>query len=224
MNILFTICARAGSKGIKGKNLIKIKKKPLIMHTYQLVKNIKIKKDIVVSTDSKLIQKLVKKEHSWFIRSKKLSGDKISKIKVIMDAVKKAEKKNMKTYDIIIDLDVTSPLRNKMDVLKSFSKFKIKNYGNLFTVTNASKNPYFNMIEIKKKKVELVKRNSNFHSRQAAPKVYSMNASIYIWKRKVLFSKKPLYNNSTGIFIMPKKRSFDIDDKVDLKIVKCLIN
>jgi len=222
MSILFTICARKGSKGLKGKNLINLNGKYLIMHTYDFVKKLKIKKDIVVSTDSNKIQKLVGKKNCWFIRSKNLSGDKISKIKVILDAVKKAELKNNKIYQTIIDLDVTSPLRTMEDFYNCFSKFKKKNYNNLFTVTNASKNPYFNMVEIKKDKINLVKKNQNYSSRQNAPQVFSMNASIYIWKRKTLFSNKPLFNHKTGIYIMPKSRSFDIDDVVDLKIVKCL--
>ena len=41
---------------------------------------------------------------------------------------------------------------------------------------------------------------------------------------KILFSKNPLFNNQTGIYVMPKERSFDIDDIIDFKIVKCLSN
>jgi len=224
MKILCTICARSGSKGLKGKNMIQLKNKPLIMHTYELAKNIKKIRDIVISTDSKRIQNLIGVKNCWFKRNKKLSGDRISKIKVIIDAVNKAEKKNNIIYDTIIDLDVTSPLRTKKDVLDSLSKFVKKNYDNLFSVTNASKNPYFNMVEFKNNKISLVKSSVNYSSRQVAPIVFSMNASIYIWKRKALFSNKPLFSNKTGIYVMPKERSFDIDDLIDLKIVKCLSN
>lgn len=224
MKILCTICARSGSKGLKGKNMIQLKNKPLIMHTYELAKNIKKIRDIVISTDSKRIQNLVGVKNCWFKRDKRLSDDKISKIKVIIDAVKKAERKNNVIYDTIIDLDVTSPLRTKKDILNSLSKFIKKNYDNLFSVTNASKNPYFNMVEFKNNKINLVKSSIKYSSRQVAPIVFSMNASIYIWKRKALFSNKPLFSNKTGIYVMPKERSFDIDDLIDLKIVKCLSN
>ena len=47
------ICARAGSKGIKNKNIKKFKGKPLIAHPIQLAKKIKKFKSISVSTDSK---------------------------------------------------------------------------------------------------------------------------------------------------------------------------
>ena len=134
-----------------------------------------------------------------------MSGDNISKIDVIKDAVLKAEKKNNCKYDCIIDLDVSSPLRTLQNLYKSFNKFKKFNKGNMFTVTPASKNPYFNMVEVERNKVKIVKNQKKYYSRQKAPKVFSMNASIYIWKKKILFSKNPLFNNQTGIYVMPKK-------------------
>ena len=53
MNILCTICARAGSKGIKNKNIKLLNGKPLIYYTIQQAVKSKIFKNIVVSTDSK---------------------------------------------------------------------------------------------------------------------------------------------------------------------------
>ena len=160
--------------------------------------------------------------YSWFLRSKKLSGDNVSKIEVIKDAVLKSEKKHNCKYTYIIDLDVSSPLRNMDDMINSYKKFIQNKYENLFSVTEASKNPYFNMIENKNKFVKIVNYKKKYYSRQKAPKVYSMNASIYLWKKSTLFSKNPLFNKKTGIYIMPKERSFDIDDIIDFKIVRCL--
>ena len=59
----------------------------------------------------------------------------------------------------------------------------------MFTVTPASKNPYFNMVEVERNKVKIVKNQKKYYSRQKAPKVFSMNASIYIWKKKYYFQK-----------------------------------
>ena len=61
MNILCTICARKGSKGIKGKNLLKIKNKSLIFYTIDQAQKIKSINDIVISTDLKLSPKELKK-------------------------------------------------------------------------------------------------------------------------------------------------------------------
>ena len=85
------ICARAGSEGIKNKNIKKFKGKPLIAHPIQLAKKIKKFKSISVSTDSKKIANISKYYGADvpFIRSKKLSTSKISEWKVWEDFVKK---------------------------------------------------------------------------------------------------------------------------------------
>ena len=44
MKIIGIIPARAGSKGIKNKNIININGKPLIYYTIQAVKKIKVKR------------------------------------------------------------------------------------------------------------------------------------------------------------------------------------
>ena len=71
MTVLCTICMRQGSKGLRNKNLICIKNKPLLYFTIQHAKRSKLFANIVVSTNSKKIQKLSKfyGAESWFLRS-----------------------------------------------------------------------------------------------------------------------------------------------------------
>ena len=73
MKILCTICARGGSKGVKNKNIKLINKKPLISYTIKQAKKSKLFDKIVVSTDSKNIQKCAQKfgAESWFFETKK---------------------------------------------------------------------------------------------------------------------------------------------------------
>ena len=126
MNILCTICARGGSKGLRNKALKMIYGKPLIAYTVRQAIKSKIFTEVVVSTDSKEIQKLAKKygAKSWFIRPRKLSNDKSPKIDAIRHAFKNSEKYFNKKFDINIDLDITSPLRTVEDIKKSLTKFK----------------------------------------------------------------------------------------------------
>ena len=57
------------------------------------------------------------------------------------------------------------------------------------------------------------------NSRQTAPKVYDMNASIHIWKRKALLKNDTIFMKNNTIFLMPDNRGHDIDSENDLKIV-----
>ena len=151
MKILCTICARGGSKGLTNKALRKIKKKPLIYYTVNQALKSKIFNKVIVSTDSKKIQKACKKfgAQSWFIRPKNLSSDYCSKLLAIRHAFLESEMYFGKKFDYCIDLDITSPLRQISDIKKSFHIFLKSKSSNLITVCEAKKNPYFNMVEKK---------------------------------------------------------------------------
>lgn len=228
VKILCTICARGGSKGIKNKNLKKIKGDPLIVRAIKQAYSLKIFEDIVISTDSKKIENLALKNRVFSIgmRKRKLSSDKIPKIDVIRDAVTLSEKLLNKKFDIILDLDVSSPLRINQDVKKALLKFNKTKSDNLITVCEARKNPYYNMLEYDKKgKIKKVKKyKKRITSRQTAPKVFEMNASFYIWRKKVLFSNNPFYRKKTLLFEMPFTRSIDIDNISDFMLVEALLS
>ena len=83
------------------------------------------------------------------MRKDKLSGGNTSKISVIRDTLTRSEKKYKFKFDYIVDLDVTSPLRNISDTKKAFNNFLKNKSSNLFSVCKSNKNPYFNMNEKK---------------------------------------------------------------------------
>ena len=225
MKILCTICAREGSKNILNKNFKYLLGKPLISYSIEQAIKSKIFDKIVISSDSKIAKKLTKKYNlDYYIkRPKKFSNDKSGKIDAIKHAFLESEKFFKQKFDVVIDLDVTSPLRTVKDILNSLKIFKNNKSANLITVCEAKKNPYFNMIEIKKNRISISKQNTQYIRRQDAPRVYEMNASIYIWKRKTLLNKTKLINNKTSFYEMPIERSIDIDSNFDWKIVELLI-
>ena len=158
--IICTICMREGSKGIKNKNLLKINNKDLMSYTINQAKISKMFERIVVSSNSKKIIKTAKKYNlsNYILRSNSISNNRISKIPAIIDAVKKTEKKFSEKYDYVVDLDITSPLRKKEDIILSVKKILKLKRNNLITVTNCRKNPYFNMVEYNNNKLNLCKK------------------------------------------------------------------
>jgi CMP-N,N'-diacetyllegionaminic acid synthase len=223
MNILCTICARKGSKGLKNKNFLKINNKELIFHSIDQALKTKKINDIIISTDANISQKELKERnlYVYFKRNKKLSNSKSGKVEVIRDALIKAEFFFKKRYDIVIDLDVSSPLRNTKDIINAINKFQKDKTNNLISVCKSRKNPYFNMVEFNNKKLKIVKAlNKKILRRQDAPIVYEVNASIYIWKRNFLLKTNNIICKNTSVYEMPFKRSIDIDNKEDLELVK----
>ena len=227
MKILCTICMRGGSKGVKNKNLRKINKKPLMYYTINQAKKSKIFENIVVSTDSKKIKSkaLQLGADCWFLRPKKMARDHSQKVPAIRHAFLKSEKYYNKKFDIIVDLDASSPLRKVSDIINAYKYFKKIKSKILITACKSRKNPYFNMVEIVDKRLKRVKKlKQNIYRRQDAPVTYDCNASIYIWTRKSLLNFKSFYDGNTALYEMPESRSWDIDSKFDFKIVEYLLS
>ena len=224
--ILCTICARGNSKGLKNKNIRKINGKPLISLTINHAIKSNLFDNIVVSTENNKILKVSKKYgvKDLIKRPKNLSSDKSPKIPVIRHCLTEMEKKLNKKFDIIVDLDVTAPLRKVDDIKKAFKQFNSQNSSTLFSACISRRNPYFNAVEFKNKKIKPIKNlMKKIPGRQFAPKVYDMNASIYIWNRKTLLNSNTVFQNNTSVYLMPEERSIDIDNKFDFKVVSFLL-
>ena len=224
--ILCTICARGGSKGIPGKNKAIVAGKPLIAYTLEVAKECDYFDDIIVSTDDEKIMKIASDYGipAPFKRPEHLSKDGTSKIDVIMHAVEWAENNWHKKYDIIVDLSVVSPLRTVEDIKNSIELLVNEKADNVFSVSPPYRNPYYNMVEIIDEKIKLVKDPpKKLTRRQAAPIVYDMNDSIYVWWKKILFEKDTTFNDNTRIYIMPRHRGIDIDEPFDLLVVSLIL-
>lgn len=231
MNILITICARGGSKGVKNKNIKKLSGKPLIAYTIEIAKKWGKAKRIICSTDSENIAKVAKKYGAKvpFMRPKELAIDTSGKLPAIRHAFKMAEKIFNEKYDLIIDLDVTAPIRTIKDLDNCLRLFKKKKPEVLFSVVNARKNPYFNIVEEKDDGfITLSKKLTNpILRRQDSPEVYELNASIYFYSRNYLIDEKNkmvTLSKQAAIYIMNEYSTFDIDSELDFKVVEFLIN
>lgn len=226
MKILCTICARGGSKGVPGKNIKPLNGKPLIAYTIETAQKWGRADEIIVSTDSIEIAEEAKKYGIKvpFLRPGHLAGDKSGKMDVIKHAVNFCEQKG-EYYDTVIDLDVTSPLRTVEDLNNALKLFIDNDVNNIYSVCEARRNPYFNMVELtENSRVKLCKNLHNtVLSRQEAPKVYDMNASIYIYKRDFLMNADICHSDNTMVYVMPPERSIDIDSQLDFEIVEFLL-
>lgn len=229
MNVLITICARGGSKGIPRKNLKEINNVPIIGYTINSAKKISNyfnNADIALSTENPEIKSVAETLglSTDYSRPLKYATDNAGKIDVIKDILLFQEEKSGKRYDYILDLDVTSPLRSQSDLINSFEIINSDpECQNLFSVSPSRRNPYFNMIQSKNDGFyELVKKGS-FKTRQSAPKVYDMNASFYYYRRQFFDSGyTTAICDKSLIYCMPHI-CFDIDEEIDYEFMSFLI-
>lgn len=231
MNILITICARGGSKGIPGKNIKIINGKPLIGYSIDLTNRIKQKFNakVALSTDDDSIKEVANQLGLFtnYIRPDYLATDIAGKIDTIKDLLFYEESIIGGKYDFILDLDVTSPLRTLEDVEKALDLMLASpEANNLFSVNAAARNPYFNMVEENSDGFySLIKTNpdGSVMTRQSAPKVYDLNASFY-WYRRSFFESglKSAITDKSLIYEM-KHMCFDLDHPVDFLFMEYLL-
>ncbi len=222
MNII-TICARGGSGGVPGKNIRPLCGKPLINYTIEQALACPGIDGVYVSTDDAEIAAIAEKAGATvpFVRPAELATATAAKLPVIIHLVEYLEANGMQV-DRIVDLDPTSPLRTDEDIQACIELLDDET-DLVITGYEADKNPYFNMVEPRDENyVTLVKSvDGGVVARQQAPKVYSMNASIYVWHRHSL--KDSLWGGNVKLHVMPRERSVDIDDPLDWKIVELLM-
>lgn len=232
MNLLITICARGGSKGIPGKNIKLIGGLPLIHYTLKTANKFREKQsfdvDIVLSTDDKHIKEVVRQQRFYietdYERPAKLASDAAGKLDAIVDVKNFMENKHHKKYDFVLDLDVTSPLRTVLDLEEALAILQADTQAyNIFSVNPCNRNPYFNMVESNAEGYYGLSKQGTFLTRQSAPKVYDMNASFYIY-REAFFKKgfKKAMTDKTLIFEM-KHVCFDLDHPIDFEFMEYLI-
>lgn len=230
MNILITICARGGSKGIPGKNIKMLNGRPLIGYTIDIAKHFQEKHgnvEIALSTDSDEIMHVAEQcgLHSDYKRPASLGGDTVGKIDAIKDIVLYTEKAKGTKYDYVLDMDVTSPLRTMQDLEEAFELMNADtNAINLFSVNEAGRSPYFNQVEQKENGYfNKVRDAGTVLTRQSAPKVYDLNASFYIYRREFFdLGYKGAITDRSLIYLM-KHTCFDLDHPIDFDIISFLL-
>lgn len=228
MNLLITICARGGSKGIPGKNIKLLNGKPLIEYTiisaFNFAKIFNAK--VALSTDDNSILSICNSIglQTNYRRPAELSTDTAGKIDTILDILLFEEKENNIKYDYILDLDVTSPLRTQLDLIEAFENLQNdKKALNIFSVTIANKNPYFNMVEKNEKGYFGLSKKGDFLTRQSAKEVFELNASFYFYRRGFFnMENKKVINDSSLIYLM-KHICFDLDHPIDFEFMNYLL-
>lgn len=230
MKILFTICGRAGSKGIKNKNIRVFCGKHLVDYTVSTIdlylkRHSEIEWDIAVSSDSAALLELVTNNQmckvETIIRAKELAGDNIGKIAVIDDCLNKMQERYNTKYDMVVDLDITSPLRTVTDLEHVIEKQLETSADVTTTVATARRNPYFNQVKRTQHGVKKVIA-SNYTARQQAPEIFDMNASIYAYKPEFLSSGMGVLDGYCEIVEMYDTGILDLDHENDFELMEVI--
>jgi len=228
MKRICTICARGGSKGVKNKNIRELAGRPLIALSLRQARESGLFHLIAVSSDSAEILDVARNHGADLVieRPAELASDTAAKIPAIRHCVEQAEYFSEETFDVIVDLDATSPLRLPEDIQGAVDLLERNHVSNVITASPARRSPYFNLVELGNDEVVRLSKTMEapIVRRQDSPRCFDMNASIYVWIRAVLFESPTLFNADTRLFVMPEDRSIDIDSELDFEMVELIMN
>ncbi len=227
MNILFTICGRAGSKGIPNKNVKEFQGYPLPFYSASVIDlyrkaHPEVYCDMALNTDSNELMYLFREVLSLGVevieRPAELGQDHTPKIAVILNTYEEMLNRRRVAYDMIVDMDITSPLRNLSDVERLIEKKLQTDADVVFSVTDSRRNPHFNMVKRGEDGFERVIR-SEFNTRQEAPVIYDMNASLYAYSPKFLKSGRGIFDGKCEAIHMMDTAVLDLDHEMDFELM-----
>lgn len=217
MHIVAIIPARAGSKGIKDKNIIEFCGRPLLAWSIQQAKNSKQVNSVYVSTDGREIAEVAKKFGAEVIvRPYSISSDYATSESALLHALSEIEKKE--EIDAVVFLQATSPLRRQGDIDAAIEKFVRDGLDSLFSV--AILDDYCIWEKKNGQLSSLTYDYKNRGRRQEREPYYLENGSIYIFKPDVIKKYNNRLGGKIGMYEMPFSQSFEIDTSRDVYVCK----
>lgn len=225
MKKLIVIPARGGSKGIPGKNIYPICGKPLLEYTLDVINRAQlIDTDVAVSTDSEKIMEVARKYDNVILinRPDELSGDKASTESALIHALDYMEYSYNKTYDAIITLQATSPLR-KEDTLRRFiEKFEYEypKYDALLSL-NEDRSDFWT--EVNEGAFERLYKNAPRRRQERKP-LFVENSAYYMTGVKALRETGSILGNKVNGFVISEYEAIDINEMIDIYITEGIIS
>ena len=224
-DVLIVIPARGGSKRLPRKNVLPLAGKPLVCWSIETAINTKLGAQILVSSDDDEILAIASNyENKGVVLRKRpdaLASDTASTTDVLIDAID-AVRKSEHNPKVLILLQPTSPLRTTDDVLSAYELFKQR--GSPDSVVTVCE------VDHPTAWVGSVDQNSVFRGAglsakrsQDFEKEYRLNGAVYVLDIEVLMKCRTLFTDRLLASVMPRKRSIDIDEKLDFLVCECLI-
>ncbi len=219
--ILAIIPARGGSKGVPRKNIREVAGRPLIAWTIAAANRSKYLDRFILSSED---EEIIKISQEWgcevpFRRPLELALDNTPSMNLVLHALKE-----LPSYDYVVLLQPTSPLRSHFDIDACIEKCFRQNSNTCVSVTESSQSPYWmytigNDGEMR----SLFPSSQEMHQRQGLPKVYMLNGAVYVAKCDWLLQHQSFITPETLAYVMPPERSLDIDTETDLAVVDIML-
>jgi N-acylneuraminate cytidylyltransferase/CMP-N,N'-diacetyllegionaminic acid synthase len=225
-SVLALIPARGGSKGLPGKNIRPLLGKPLLAWSVEQGKASQYIDKVMVSTDDTEIAGTAKKYGAEvpFLRPAELASDTAPTIDTILNALDGLAA-NGEAFDFVVLLEPTSPLREVRDIDRALEK--LSEHATAESIVGVAKvesaHPAF-LLKVENGLTRPYSPNEfGVKRRQDIEDVFFLEGSVYIAYAHSLRDRRTFYHELTLPYIVPKYKSFEIDDLTDFTIVEALM-
>lgn len=218
------IPARAGSKGVPGKNLVKLCGKPLLAWSILQARSAKHIDAVWVTSDGDDVLAIARKYGAGTIkRPENISGDTASSESAWWHAIEYIEAKTDKRIDIVIGMQATSPMREAKDLDEAVITYRKGCFDSLLSVSKIE--DFFVWEE--NSKGEFVSVNYDYRDRkprQLIKNQYRENGSFYIFTPELINSSGNRLGGRIGKYVMDFYKMFQIDSFEDIRICEVLMS
>lgn len=225
--IVASVCARGGSKGIPRKALRLLQGHPLVGRAVLCARQTSKIERVVVSTDDEDIAQVARQYGAEvpFIRPLSLAQDESPKWDVFRHLVESFEIIVGRRIEILVDLDVSVPLRTPATVSACVNALQASAADIVVTAYQADRNPYFNMVELDAEgNARIVKPSLGpVHNRQAAAPVFALSPAVYAIRRDVLWRCQHWSEARMRVHVLPREEAWDADSELDFRIIRFLM-
>lgn len=227
MKAVAFIFARGGSKGLPGKNIRPLAGKPLIAWAIEHARAVPRIERVIVSTDSQEIADVARQFGAEvpFMRPDELSRDTSPEWLAWQHALNFLLETEGCLPEVIVSIPTTAPLRLPEDIEKCLNEYEKGKSDLVITVTDAHRNPFFNMV---KKNIDgtvslVISSPISLTRRQDAPTVYDIATVAYVMNPEFVMKYQSYFEGRVSAVHVPLERAIDIDTLIDFKMAEFFI-
>ncbi len=226
--VLAIVPARGGSKGIRLKNLRVVAGQSLLARTLALASSLPEISHVCVSTDHPDIKAAALEFDGVTVvdRPEELSGDRVADSPVLKHALEATDALLDMRFDIVLMLQVTSPLRDARDIRECLEALANDNGDAAWTVspTELHFHPLKQLVMDDAGNMDLYdSRGLEIVARQQLTPVFHRNGSCYALRRDFLMSSDTLFSPGRSKAIISEGVRVNIDTEEDLTLAEELL-
>lgn len=229
LRTLGVIPARAGSKGVVGKNLRSVAGEPLIGHAIRTAAASRRLNAYLVTTDGEDIARAARQRQCPVImRPPHLADDDTPMPPVLQHALEHAETQHGHRFDALVLLQPTSPIRTGNDVDAVIAMLEGEDDGrpidSVISVCPVEDEHPARMYELDDAgRMMPLWPDWEMRQRQDLPPLYHRNGALYATRREVLMQQGVIVGPRRRAYVMPRKYLVNVDDERDLMIAEVVV-